>query len=50
MADAIAIAMSDPARMQIRAKLLRERVFMNFSQKAMVDGVLAAYRTAFANR
>ena len=29
-------------------KLLRERVFLHFSQRAMVDGVLAGYRDAFA--
>ena len=33
-----------------RAKSLRERIFQHFSQKAMVEGVLAGYRDAFANR
>ena len=31
------------------AKALRERIFLHFSQKAMVEGVLAGYRDAFAN-
>ena len=35
---------------QARAKSLRERIFLHFSQKAMVEGVLAGYRDAFANR
>ena len=50
MADAIARALDDPAATQERAKSLRERIFMHFSQKAMVEGVLAGYRDAFANR
>lgn len=50
MADAIEIALEDPAAAQERAKSLRERIFMHFSQKAMVEGVLAGYRDAFANR
>jgi glycosyltransferase involved in cell wall biosynthesis len=50
MADAIARALDNPAAMQERAKSLRERIFMYFSQKAMVEGVLAGYRDAFANR
>jgi glycosyltransferase involved in cell wall biosynthesis len=50
MADAIARALEDPAATQERAKSLRERIFMYFSQKAMVEGVLAGYREAFANR
>jgi len=29
---------------------LRERIFLHFSQKTMVEGVLAAYRDAFADR
>jgi len=28
----------------------RERIFLHFSQKAMVEGVLAGYRDAFARR
>ena len=50
MADAIEGALDDPAATLERAKSLRERIFMHFSQKAMVEGVLAGYRDAFANR
>jgi glycosyltransferase involved in cell wall biosynthesis len=50
MAAAIEAALKDPAAVQERAKSLRERIFMHFSQKAMVDGVFAGYREAFANR
>ncbi|MBU6462425.1 MAG: glycosyltransferase family 4 protein [Bradyrhizobium sp.] len=50
MADAIKIALDDPAGALMRAKALRERIFLHFSQKAMVEGVLAGYRDAFANR
>jgi glycosyltransferase involved in cell wall biosynthesis len=50
MADAIEIALEDPAAALERAKTLRERIFQHFSQKAMVEGVLAGYRDAFANR
>jgi glycosyltransferase involved in cell wall biosynthesis len=50
MADAIEMAMEDPDAALARAKTLRERIFLHFSQKAMVDGVLAGYRDAFANR
>jgi glycosyltransferase involved in cell wall biosynthesis len=46
MADAIEIAMEDPEATSARAKLLRERIFLHFSQKAMVEGVLAGYRDA----
>jgi glycosyltransferase involved in cell wall biosynthesis len=46
MADAIEIALEDPAAAQERAKSLRERIFLHFSQKAMVAGVLAGYRDA----
>jgi glycosyltransferase involved in cell wall biosynthesis len=49
MADAIEIAMEDPEGAQARAKALRERIFLHFSQKAMVEGVLAGYRDAFAS-
>ena len=48
MADAIEIALEDPAAALARAKSLRERIFLHFSQKAMVEGVLAGYREAFA--
>ena len=47
VADAIEIAMEDPEAAQARAKELRERIFQHFSQKAMVEGVLAGYRDAF---
>jgi glycosyltransferase involved in cell wall biosynthesis len=50
MADAIKTALDDPAAALARAKSLRERIFMHFSQKAMVEGVLASYRDAFAER
>jgi len=50
MADAIEAALQDPAATKERAKSLRERIFMHFSQKAMVEGVFAGYRDAFANR
>ena len=50
MADAIEIALEDPDAAQARAKSLRERVFQHFSQKAMVEGVLAGYRAAFVGR
>ena len=50
MADAIETALDDPAAAATRAKALRERIFMHFSQKAMVEGVLASYREAFAKR
>jgi glycosyltransferase involved in cell wall biosynthesis len=50
MADAIETALADPATALARAKSLRERVLIHFSQKAMVEGVLAGYRDAFADR
>jgi glycosyltransferase involved in cell wall biosynthesis len=50
MADAIETALENAAAAQARAKSLRERIFLHFSQKAMVDGVLAGYRDAFADR
>jgi glycosyltransferase involved in cell wall biosynthesis len=50
MADAIEGALEDPAAAMARAKSLRERIFLHFSQKAMVEGVLAGYRDAFADR
>jgi glycosyltransferase involved in cell wall biosynthesis len=48
LADAIAAALDAPERARERAKELRERVFQHFSQRAMVEGVLAGYRDAFA--
>lgn len=50
MADAIEGALENPTAALARAKELRERIFLHFSQKAMVEGVLAGYRDAFANR
>src|ERR1700737_1815427 len=50
MADAIGSALEDPAGALQRTKSLRERIFQHFSQKAMVEGVLAGYRDAFAER
>jgi glycosyltransferase involved in cell wall biosynthesis len=50
MADAIEVALDNMEAAQARAKSLRERIFLHFSQKAMVEGVLAGYRDAFANR
>jgi len=47
MADAIETALDNPEVARERTKALRERIFMNFSQKAMVDGVLDAYRDTF---
>jgi glycosyltransferase involved in cell wall biosynthesis len=50
MAEAIKTALDNPAAVLERAKSLRERIFLHFSQKAMVEGVLTGYRDAFANR
>ena len=50
MADAIELALEDPEAALTRARSLRERIFLHFSQNAMVEGVLAGYRDAFANR
>ncbi|THD68372.1 MAG: glycosyltransferase family 1 protein [Bradyrhizobium sp.] len=50
MAAAIQTALGDPAAAKARATSLRERISEHFSQKAMVEGVLAGYRDAFANR
>lgn len=50
MAEAIRAATADPAAVQQRARELRERIFLHFSQKAMVGGVIAGYREAFAKR
>ncbi len=50
MADAIETALENPDAALIRAKSLRERVLIHFSQKAMVEGILAGYRDAFADR
>jgi len=50
MADAIETAMGDPSAALARAKSLQERIFMHFSQKAMVEGILAGYDAAFVER
>jgi glycosyltransferase involved in cell wall biosynthesis len=50
MADAIKTALDDPAAALERARALRERISQHFSQNAMVEGVLAGYRDAFADR
>src|SRR3569832_305594 len=50
MADAIEQALADPAATAARARALRDRIFMHFSHKAMVEGVLASYVEAFARR
>ncbi|MBN9006591.1 MAG: glycosyltransferase family 4 protein [Rhizobiales bacterium] len=50
MADAIETALDEPAAAAERAKSLRERIFQHFSQKAMVEGVMAGYRETFAKR
>lgn len=47
MATAIKAALDNLDAARERAKALRERIFVNFSQKAMVDGVLDAYRDTF---
>jgi glycosyltransferase involved in cell wall biosynthesis len=48
MAEAIKTALDNPAATLERARLLRERILQHFSQQAMVEGVLAGYRDAFA--
>jgi glycosyltransferase involved in cell wall biosynthesis len=50
LADAIVAAIEAPEAVKTRAKELRERIFVHFSQKAMVEGVLAAYRETLAAR
>jgi glycosyltransferase involved in cell wall biosynthesis len=50
MADAIAAALDDLGAARERARVLRERIFLHFSQKAMVDGVLAGYGEALSRR
>jgi glycosyltransferase involved in cell wall biosynthesis len=47
LADAIEAALANPDAVQQRARALRERVSEQFSQTAMVEGVLAGYRDAF---
>ena len=50
MAKAIATALDDLNAARDRARRLRERIFLHFSQKAMVEGVLAGYREALAQQ
>jgi glycosyltransferase involved in cell wall biosynthesis len=50
LADAIAAAIDNPSGMRDKARTLRERVQEHFSQTAMVDGILTAYRDAFAEQ
>ena len=50
MAEAIKASLDNPAATQARAERLRERISEHFSQNAMVEGVLAGYRDAFAKR
>lgn len=50
MADAIETALDGRDAALTRATALRERIFQHFSQKAMVDGVMDAYRTTLAKR
>lgn len=50
LADAIETALGDIGAARERAKSLRERIFIHFSQKAMVEGVLDGYRDAFNAR
>lgn len=50
LADAIETALGDIGTARERAKSLRERIFIHFSQKAMVEGVLDGYRDAFNAR
>jgi glycosyltransferase involved in cell wall biosynthesis len=50
MAAAIAAALDDPAATARRADALRDDVHRAFSQDAMVEGILAGYRAAFAGR
>ena len=50
MAAAIKTALDDPAAASARAKTLQQRILLHFSQDAMVEGVMAGYRDAFADR
>jgi glycosyltransferase involved in cell wall biosynthesis len=50
MADAIETALDDLDAARARARSLRERIFLHFSQKAMVEGIMAGYRDTFASR
>ena len=50
LADAILAKLIDPAGARAAAQALRERVGREFSQDAMVDGVLAAYGEAIERK
>ena len=50
MAEAIGSALENPQATALRATALRQRISTHFSQNAMVEGVLAGYRAAFASR
>jgi glycosyltransferase involved in cell wall biosynthesis len=50
MADAIKAALDNPAVTSARATSLQERIRLHFSQGAMVEGVMAGYHDAFADR
>lgn len=50
IAAAITAAMTNSNAVAARAKALRERIFLHFSQNSMVEGVIAGYREAFAKR
>lgn len=50
LANAAIDALDHPEAAIVRAAALRARVFQHFSQRSMVDGVLAAYAEAFAHR
>lgn len=50
MAAAISTALANHDAALVRAKALRERIFLHFSQNSMVEGVIAGYREAFAKR
>lgn len=49
-AAAILAAIQDEDAARERTKTLRERIFQHFSQKSMVEGVIAGYREALTKR
>ena len=50
IANAIKAELDEPTAALARAQAMRDRVAQHFSQDAMVEGVIAGYRQAFANR
>jgi glycosyltransferase involved in cell wall biosynthesis len=50
LAAAIKAALAAPEAVEERTRALRERVFLHFSQKAMVEGVLDGYRSVLGMR